>query len=70
MQRASVTSSSIRSIGYDPVTAVLEIEFCEGHVYQYINVPHDIHQRLMMARSHGSFFTKAIRPAFRYVRVQ
>ena len=39
MQRAAVTSNSLRSIGYDPSTLVLEIEFKNLHVYAYSDVP-------------------------------
>ena len=32
MKRVAVTSSSVTSIGYDPVAAVLEIEFQNGRI--------------------------------------
>ena len=39
MIRKSVTSSDIRSIGYDDETRILEIEFHSGGIYQYYSVP-------------------------------
>ncbi len=38
MDRTSVTSSNIRSIGYDPRSKILEVEFTSGDIYQYFNI--------------------------------
>ena len=35
MERQSVSSSNLHSVGYDQESAVLEIKFKEGGVYQY-----------------------------------
>jgi hypothetical protein len=35
MNRTKVDSEQIKSIGFDPNTGVLEIEFPKGSVYQY-----------------------------------
>lgn len=61
MNREPVSSSNIRAIGYDPNTQVLEVEFTNGSVYQYANVPNELHEALMSAGSHGSFFGTEIR---------
>ena len=39
MERKNVVSSNIKSIGYDESAMVLEVEFNNGAVYQYYNVP-------------------------------
>jgi hypothetical protein len=39
MLRTPVSSSALRSVGYDPQTQTLEIEFNSAEVYQYFNVP-------------------------------
>jgi len=39
MDRARVISSMIRAVGYDPLRAMLEIEFTSGKVYEYESVP-------------------------------
>lgn len=61
MHRAKVTSSSIASIGYDPESEVLEIEFHGGAVYQYDSVPTEEYEGLMDAGSHGKYFHQHIR---------
>ena len=49
MQRKALRSSSIHSVGYDPATQVLEIEFRSGGIYQYFGVPAEVYQALMKA---------------------
>lgn len=69
MQRYSVASSNLASVGYDTATQTLEIEFLSGGVYQYYNVPENLYDQLMRAGSKGRFFHQYIRNAFPYSRV-
>ncbi len=39
MNRVPVSSSNLAAVGYDPAGKVLEIEFLNGSIYQYFNVP-------------------------------
>ncbi len=64
MNRTSVRSSNIRSVGYDQETRVLEIEFHDGGVYQYSNVPETLYQGLMQAVSKGSYFHNRIKDRY------
>ena len=61
MKREPVESSNLKSVGYDPCTRVLEIEFKDGSVYEYDDVPCEVHSGLMDAESKGSFFYENIR---------
>lgn len=71
MQRQSVNSSNLSSVGYDPQTRVLEIEFNDGGIYQYMNVPSHIHQGLMNASSHGQYFDQYIKKGgYRYQKIR
>lgn len=67
MKRQAVTSSNIREIGYEGQT--LEIEFLDGSVYQYFDVPAHIYQELMAADSHGKYLAANIKGVYRYSRV-
>lgn len=69
MQRDYVSSSSIVSVGYDPATETLEIEFISGAVYQYYNVNQGIYEELMGAPSKGKFLVYQIKNFFPYSRV-
>jgi hypothetical protein len=61
VQREPVASSSLASVGYDEATRTLEIEFHNGRIYQFLDVPPQIAQALRAAPSHGAFFNKYLR---------
>ena len=61
MNRSPVESSDIASIGYDPATHTLEIEFQTGALYEYQGVPADTHAQLMSAPSHGRYFNQHVK---------
>lgn len=69
MERKSVESSNIDSIGYDENTSTLEIEFLNNSIYQYFDVPHNIYKELMAAESHGEFLAQNIKGVYRYSKV-
>ncbi len=69
MIRQPVSSSNLKSVGYDPDSALLEIEFQDGSIYQYSGVPQNVHQALMAAASLGSFVHKHIRGKYSYRKV-
>lgn len=60
MRRTAVASSVLKSVGYDPATAVLEIEFVSGDVYRYFAVPPSVHRALVDAESPGAYFNRTI----------
>jgi hypothetical protein len=64
MHRKPVESSSIRSIGYDPATRTLEIEFHDGTVYQYLNIPPVVHRDLLNAASIGQYFAYFVKTSY------
>ncbi|HWA89798.1 MAG TPA: KTSC domain-containing protein [Rhizomicrobium sp.] len=64
MERQSVSSSNLASVGYDPGSETLEVEFNNGRVYQYYNVPQFMYDRLMEAGSMGKFFNAEIKNAY------
>ena len=61
MDRKTVVSSNINSIGYDGKSKTLEVEFYDGKVYQYSPITQEGYNLLMNAESIGSFFSKNIR---------
>lgn len=69
MYRTPVSSTNIHSIGYDPQSALLEVEFTTGDVYQYFNVPEHLYQQLSSASSKGQFLNDYIRYSYRYQKV-
>lgn len=69
MDRYSVASSNIASIGYDEETETLEVEFLNGTVYQYYNVIQNMYEQLMQEGSKGRFLNTYIKNAYPYSRV-
>ena len=61
MQRQQVKSSNVRSVGYDEMKQILEIEFISGAIYQYLNVPENIYIKLMTATSIGKAVHELLR---------
>lgn len=69
MQREQVRSSQIRSVGYDVNDEILDIEFNNGSIYRYYDVPQRIHTELMNSHSVGAFFNKLIKSEYEYERL-
>jgi hypothetical protein len=69
MERKSVSSSNLSSIGYDPTTRTLEIEFNSGAIYQYSGVPEPKYEALMNAASIGSHFAAHFRDRYPTTRI-
>jgi len=60
MERQSVDSSMIRSIGYDSVSSTLEVEFNSGAVWQYFDFPESLWYEFERADSKGKYFHREI----------
>jgi len=61
MNRVPVSSTNLLSVGYDADSNVLEIEFQNGSIYQYFNVPAKIYSGLTSAASPGRYFDAYIK---------
>jgi hypothetical protein len=66
VDRVSVSSSNVDSVGYDVFTAILEVKFNNGSVYWYFGVPPDIAEALINAGSVGEFLAAHIKGCFDY----
>lgn len=65
MDREQVTSTMIRSIGYEPETQSLEIEFAKGGAcYLYSEFPEDEYAAFKSADSFGKFFLARIKDRY------
>ena len=68
MIRTPVESSNLVGVGYDPATTTLEIEFTNGAVYQYFDVPQAVYEALMATDSKGRYLASNIKGVYRYAR--
>jgi hypothetical protein len=64
-----VDSSNLNRVRYEEDRRRLEIEFNDGSVYEFYEVPPAEFDGLLAADSHGSYFYKHIRENYSYNRV-
>lgn len=70
MNRTPVRSSNLGSVGYDANQRTLEIEFKSGGLYEYYDVPIEVHDELMNAESHGKYFNENIKESYESKRIR
>src|SRR5438045_4956409 len=68
--RQRIESSAIAKVGYSKRRHMLEIEFVNGAVYRYSDVPLSIYHDLMSAESKARFYDSNIRKHYRSVLVR
>ncbi len=69
MNRVPVSSSNLVAVGDDSSSLTLEVEFKNGAVYQYFDVPPHEHEDLMRASSTGRHLNAHVKGVYRYVRL-
>ena len=69
MNRTPVNSSNINSIGYDPSSETLEVQFNDGSVYQYFEVAIYDYDGLLNASSKGKYLNQYIKGTYEFERV-
>lgn len=66
MEHQIVYSSMINSIGYDPNTSEMEVEFNDGTTVTYSDVPKYIYNEFISSTSKGKFFHQNIKDIYDY----
>jgi len=61
MERIPVSSTNVASIGYDSNSMTLEVEFLNGSIYEYYNVPEGLFNDFLIASSKGTFLDQFIK---------
>jgi len=69
MERQFFESSMIKSIGYDPNSSTLEIEFHGGAIWQYFDFPESLWYDFESTESKGKFFHREIKNQYGESRV-
>ena len=69
MERTPVDSTNIASVGHEESSGVLEIEFTNGTLYQYFDVPRHVYDELKGAPSPGGYLAANIKGNYRFSRV-
>ena len=61
MKLTSISSTNLQAVGYDPITSELQIQFRNGDVYSYQNVPSNLYERMITGDA-GRIFSSEIKP--------
>jgi hypothetical protein len=65
----SIQSSNLKLATYDTESKLLEIQFNNGGIYQYENVPWEVFTKFRMAESQGKFFNQHIGKVYKYKKI-
>ena len=68
--RHPVESSALAAVGYSKRLHALEIEFHDGLIYRWADVPLPVYRDLMAAESKARFYNRNIRGKYYCVRVR
>ena len=61
-------SSNISRFAYDDASRVLKVEFTNGSVYDYFDVPDHVFSGMRNASSKGQYLAQQIKGNYRYAR--
>lgn len=70
IKRAPVESSAIAAVGYSKRLHALEIEFRNGLIYRYEDVPAELYRDLLSAESKARYYDQNVRGKYHCVRVK
>lgn len=60
----AVNSSAFIKVAYDQQRTILQVEFRDGSVWQYLGVPFQTYQDLLRADSKGAYLNRHVRNLF------
>lgn len=61
-------SSNIARFGYDELNRVLKVEFKNGGLYDYFDVPEGVFEGMRNAPSRGQYLAQQVKGIYRYAR--
>ena len=66
MNKIKANSSNLESFWYDKEKKMLTVEFKNGSVYEYLEVPEKVFNEMRVAESKGKFLNKYIKNVFKF----
>jgi hypothetical protein len=70
ISRQPIHSHALAAVGYSKRLHALEVEFVNGAIYRYSNVPPEIYRDLLTAPSKAQFYDSNVRGHFPSVHVK
>jgi hypothetical protein len=68
--RAPVESTALAAVGYSKRLHALEIEFRDGLIYRYLEVPRVTYRELVTAESKARYYNQKVRGKYHCLRVR
>lgn len=68
--REPVQSTALAAVGYSKRLRALEVEFGNGAIYRYLEVPPFVHRNLMSSESKAHFYDMNVRGKYRCLHVK
>jgi len=68
--RVLLDSTALTSVSFSAETNILNVEFRNGLIYEYLGVSSDLFEQLLAAPSKGAFLVRFIRNRFPHRRVE
>lgn len=65
----NVQSSNVASIGYSIEEKKLRIKFNYGGIYDYVNVPAEVYQLMLVAPSKGKFINEKLKGIYQFKKI-
>lgn len=69
MEWKFVDSSNLRAFRYDKTSASMDVQFKNGFIYRYNQVPMSVAKQMESATSVGSFFAQNVKGMYDYDRL-
>ncbi|HEX8898252.1 MAG TPA: KTSC domain-containing protein [Chthoniobacterales bacterium] len=70
IKRLPIQSTALATVGYSKRLHALEIEFRNGAIYRYLDVPPNVYAALIDSRSKARFYDDNIRHKYRSLHVR
>lgn len=64
-----IGSSHLAAVGHSRLTGKLTVQFTDGQVYEYDDVPREVYEGLFSASSVGQYFAENIRLEYNYRKI-
>src|ERR1043166_1499591 len=70
IRREPIPSTALTAAGYSKRLHIMEIEFCNGAIYRYLDVPASVYQAFMSAESKAQYYDWNIKGHYRSLRLR
>lgn len=69
MNMITVSSSRIEAVGYDERLQLLQVQFVNGTIYEYYDVPKNIYIGLITASSAYKYFHEYVKGVYHFSKI-